>query len=120
MKNTTEIGNGAERVAEEYYRRAGYALVARNFRCPRGEIDLLLFRPGELLLVEVKGRRRFDPDEAWLPRWHRKKARLREALRWFLAKDPGWDERVSAIRFEIVFVTQGRVSERYLGEPFPG
>jgi Holliday junction resolvase-like predicted endonuclease len=120
--NTTQIGNAAERVAENFYVRSGYQLVARNFRCARGEIDLILFHPhqSELLIVEVKGRRTFDTDQAWLPRWHRKKARIHGALLWFLAQSPEWERRSSGTLFEIVYVTQGRVSERFVDEPFPG
>ncbi|MGZ3651655.1 MAG: YraN family protein, partial [Bdellovibrionota bacterium] len=36
--NTTQIGNAAERVAEDFYVSEGYRVVARNFRCARGEI----------------------------------------------------------------------------------
>ncbi|MGZ3706328.1 MAG: YraN family protein [Bdellovibrionota bacterium] len=120
--NTTQIGNAAERVAEDFYVSEGYRVVARNFRCARGEIDLILFHPhqSELLVAEVKGRRIFEPDQAWASRWHRKKARIHGALRWFLAQSPEWERRSSGILFEIVYVTQGRVSERFVDEPFPG
>lgn len=116
-KNTTAMGNAAERVAELFYHRLGYLTLERNFRCPGGEIDLLLRRGEELLLVEVKGRAAFDPDEAWAPRWRAKKRRLSRALRWYLAQNPPW---AGEIAFEIVFVTQGRVSERFTDEPFFG
>lgn len=40
----------------------GWCLVSRNWRCRWGELDLLLAKPGRLLLVEVKGRARAGPD----------------------------------------------------------
>jgi putative endonuclease len=32
-------------------------LISRNWRCRWGELDLVVAKPGRLLLVEVKGRR---------------------------------------------------------------
>lgn len=94
--------------------------MARNFRCHLGEIDFLAFRDGELVVVEVKGRRWLRLDDAWLTRWYRKKGRLSRTLRWFLAANREWVDRVDEYRLEIVFVTQGRVIERYADEPYRG
>ena len=41
-----------------------WQLVERNWRCRWGEFDLLLIKPGRLLLVEVKARRQAGFD-AW-------------------------------------------------------
>jgi putative endonuclease len=38
------------------YRRRGYELVARNWRCRLGELDLILRRHGVLVVCEVKTR----------------------------------------------------------------
>lgn len=37
-------------------------LLAQRWACRWGELDLMLAKPGRLLLVEVKGRRRCGPD----------------------------------------------------------
>lgn len=50
-------GVAGQDAAELVYVRRGYHVVARNWRCKRGELDLILAR-GELLVVcEVKTRR---------------------------------------------------------------
>ena len=117
MSNTKEVGERAERVAEKYFFIRGYRPLARNYRQKYGEIDLVLEKPGELLFVEVKGRQSFRADEAWCPRWRSKKRKLRRTVETFLAENPDASDRALEIRFEIVFVTQGRVSERFEGEP---
>lgn len=117
MRSTKEIGDHAESVAEGYFYLRGYRRLARNYRQKYGEIDLVLERPGELLFVEVKGRSAFRADEAWSPRWRAKKRKLRRVVETFLAENPDASDRAFEIRFEIVFVTQGRVSERFEGEP---
>lgn len=117
-KSTTSLGRAAETAAEHFYLGQGYVLVERNFRSYSAEIDLILARGRELLVVEVKGRKRFREEEAWAGLWGKKKRKIRGALRWFLASRPEWRRGVSAIRLEIVFVVQGRVSERFEDEPF--
>jgi putative endonuclease len=50
-------GRTGESVAESRYVRRGFRVVARNWRCGIGELDLVLAR-GELLVIcEVKTRR---------------------------------------------------------------
>jgi putative endonuclease len=51
------IGQEGEAAAEAYLRRQGYRIVARNFRSPLGELDLVAEDKGVLVFVEVKARR---------------------------------------------------------------
>lgn len=65
------LGNWGEGVAAVQLEAKGYAIVARNWRCAVGEIDLVA-RDGEtLVFVEVKtrrGRAYGAPEEALTPR----------------------------------------------------
>jgi putative endonuclease len=51
-------GNGSdkERLAEAFLIRQGLAPLARNYRCRRGELDLVMRDGGELVFVEVRYR----------------------------------------------------------------
>ena len=118
MASTREKGAVAERVAEGFFLRQGYALVERNFQLHRrGEIDLILRRGEELLFVEVKGRKEFHADEAWQPLWRKKKRRLRLVAQAYLARHGERLQHFTEWRLEIVYVTQGRVNARF-EEPF--
>lgn len=55
-------GGWAEQRALRLLQQRGWQLVARNWRCRWGELDLVMAKPGRLLLVEVKGRRSRGPD----------------------------------------------------------
>jgi putative endonuclease len=50
------LGRAGEDLAAEHLRGLGYEVVARNFKCRRGEIDLVCRRGSEVSLVEVKTR----------------------------------------------------------------
>src|SRR5690349_12372273 len=50
------IGNIGERRAEEYLRRRGFEILAKNWVCNFGEIDLICRDGDRLVFVEVKTR----------------------------------------------------------------
>lgn len=52
-----KTGDDAERIAESFLIRRGLALVARNYRCRYGEIDLIMRQAETLVFVEVKLRK---------------------------------------------------------------
>lgn len=57
MDVRTRTGSLGEREAERHYLRRGYQVVARNWRCSVGELDLVLLRGRTLVICEVKTRR---------------------------------------------------------------
>ena len=50
-------GRAAEDMALRYLEQHGLQLVTRNFRCTRGEIDLIMRHGDSLVFVEVRARR---------------------------------------------------------------
>jgi putative endonuclease len=51
-----ERGRAGEDAALQRYRTFGYRLIARNWRCALGELDLVVERDGLLVVCEVKAR----------------------------------------------------------------
>ena len=51
------LGAAGEKAAAKYLRRRGYRIVARNYRCRGGEIDLIALDADTIVFVEVKTRR---------------------------------------------------------------
>jgi putative endonuclease len=104
-----EVGRRGESLAAEEYERRGYRVLSRNWRDGRsGELDLVLARERDRLLVvcEVKSRssvRYGLPVEAVD---HRKQRRLRQLTHAFLAAH---DVRPSSIRFDVASVLAGEV-----------
>ena len=54
MSTTREAGDRGEAMAAEYLRENGYEILASQFRCRFGEIDLIAEKDGVLMFVEVK------------------------------------------------------------------
>jgi putative endonuclease len=100
------LGAHGEDRAADWYRAAGYDVVARNWRCAAGELDLVVALPGELVFCEVKTRTsdRFGlPAEAVTAA---KQRRLRTLAARFLAEHPPVDGSAArSIRFDVVAVT---------------
>jgi putative endonuclease len=57
----TQIGRFGESAAAAHLQRAGYQIIARNWRCPIGEIDLIARDGAEIVFVEVRTRRDSTP-----------------------------------------------------------
>ena len=55
-RDRSERGRLGEDAALRVYLRRGYELVARNWRCPLGELDLVLRLGDRLVVCEVKTR----------------------------------------------------------------
>lgn len=53
---TTTVGGDKERLACAYLQANGLSLLERNYRCRRGEIDLVMRENGTLVFVEVRFR----------------------------------------------------------------
>ncbi|MFP5320489.1 MAG: YraN family protein [Acidimicrobiia bacterium] len=100
------LGSSGERRAARRYEAAGWEVVARNWRCSDGELDLVVRRGATLAFVEVKTRTtdRFGhPAEAVTPA---KQRRIRRLAARFCA-DTG--ERADVVRFDVVSVLAGQV-----------
>jgi putative endonuclease len=50
------LGAEGERAAEKFLRRQCFTIVARNYRCPAGEIDLVALDGKAVVFIEVKTR----------------------------------------------------------------
>ena len=93
-------GRSAELLCRWHLRLRGWRIVARDWRCPSGEIDILARRGGVLAAIEVKTRRdHAGAAEAVQPRQRRRIAR---AAALFLSTRP--DLAGLALRFDVMLV----------------
>jgi putative endonuclease len=99
------LGLSAETRAAALLLAKGYRIVARRWRSPVGEIDLVVRRGRVLAFVEVKARVSFDDAaEAVTARQQR---RIAAAASAWLAKHP--DDATRDLRFDAVLVAPRRI-----------
>jgi putative endonuclease len=98
---TGSLGAKGEDAAADAYRRRGYRIVARNWRCRIGELDLVAERRGVLVICEVKSRRGGALGVGYEAVTWRKQTKLRALAEAFLQ---GTGSRPQAIRFDVASV----------------
>jgi putative endonuclease len=97
-----QVGVSAESRAAAYLAGRGYAIAARRFKSPVGEVDIVARRGPELVFVEVKARHRLD--DAALSVTPRQQKRIVAAAEAWLADHP--DDGTRDIRFDVILVSR--------------
>jgi putative endonuclease len=94
------LGHKAEDTACAYLERQGLRLLARNYRCPHGEIDLVMDHDNTLVFVEVRYRKNGMYGTALESVDARKQAKIRATAEHYLQRHGAAARR--ACRFDIV------------------
>ncbi len=84
-----------------YLRLRGWRILARRYRSPYGEIDIVARRRGLIAFVEVKARR--DPAVALAAVGARQKRRVRRAGEYFMGAHPALADL--DLRFDVMVVS---------------
>lgn len=98
-------GDWGEALVSNYLRKRGYTIIASQFRCRRGEIDLIAQKGQTLCFVEVKTR---SSGDIALPREYvdfKKQQRIRAAAGEYISRH----DTDAPVRFD--------VAEVYVDEP---
>ncbi len=98
-------GISAESRAAAFLLAKGYRILARRWKSPLGEIDIVARRRRLLIFVEVKARASLD--EAAEVVTPRQRSRIAAAAEIWLARHP--DESVQDIRFDAMLVAPGKL-----------
>jgi putative endonuclease len=98
-------GISAESRAAALLIAKGFRILARRWKSPVGEIDIIARRRALLVFVEVKARETLD-DAAWAVS-ERQRSRIIAAAEAWLAQHA--DDRIRDIRFDAMLVAPGRI-----------
>ncbi len=97
----TKLGTAGEKAAVRFLKRGGFKVLARNYTCPIGELDIVAMDENAIVFVEVKTRehgRDADPESNIDARKRRK---LTQVARYWLERHREPD---CAYRFDAVSV----------------
>lgn len=100
LNSRLETGKAAEAAAEQHLMAKGYRLVCRNYRCRRGEIDLVMTKGDQLAFIEVRCRNRGDFGGALQSVTTGKQRKIIATARYFLLNHPRFAHY--AIRFDVI------------------
>jgi putative endonuclease len=98
------LGDAGEDATVDAYVRRGFRVVARNWRCPLGELDLVIEQGGLLVFCEVKTRSGAAFGGGYEAVTWSKRRKLRQLAQAFLAAGGHRDAR---IRFDVASVWLG-------------
>jgi putative endonuclease len=96
------LGAVGESAAANAYRGRGFRVLVRNWRCPAGELDLVLSRGPLVVFCEVKTRAGASLGGAYEAVTPRKQRKLRRLAEIFLAQAGMAPE---GVRFDVASVT---------------
>jgi putative endonuclease len=99
------LGLSAESRAALFLIAKAHRIVARRWKTPFGEIDIVARRRNELVFVEVKARDELD--DAAEAVTARNKQRIVAAAKLWVARHPA--DAHCAIRFDVILITPGKL-----------
>lgn len=105
--NKRAIGSYYEQVAKVYLEQQGYHILATNFRCKLGEIDLIAQQDAYIIFVEVKYRRTLAfgyPREAVN---YTKQQHILRTAQYYLITKVGYE---APCRFDVIEVLDEKVT----------
>ncbi len=112
------LGRVGERAAARHLKSNGYRILARNYACPVGELDLVCYHDGAIVFVEVKTRQH---DESAVPEeniTHAKRRKLELTAKAWLAanREPDCAYRFDAV--SVIVPADGETRVRHIVDAF--
>lgn len=105
--NKRSVGSLYEEAAINHLKDKGYSIVAKNYRCRIGEIDIIARENGYLVFIEVKYRSSLNkgyPHEAISS--HKMKKIINIAQYYMLTNNISYD---SPCRFDVVTILESKI-----------
>lgn len=96
-------GHRGEALAAWYLRLKFYRILARRYKTPLGEIDLIVERFGTIAFVEVKARHKASSETQTLESINQ--ARIVRAAQYWQSRHPRHAE--TNLRFDVIFLARG-------------
>ena len=95
-------GHAAEKAAVAFLRSKGYRIVATNYRCRQGELDIIARDGDELVFVEVRSRSTGRYGDASMTVGSAKQRQIARVAQAYLSRE---QPRFATSRFDVVAVT---------------
>ena len=116
QRSRQQTGKDAERLAQRHLEQHGLRLLAHNWLCKRGELDLVMLDGDTVVFVEVRYRKHAAWGGALESVDARKRQRLILAAELFLQRESRWGRQ--PCRFDVVAIGPGDTGLNWLRNAF--
>ncbi|NTW71709.1 MAG: YraN family protein [Eubacteriaceae bacterium] len=100
-------GRYGEQIAVDYLKKTGYQILEKNYRCPLGEVDIIVQKGEDVVFVEVKTRTSDNyglPGESVISR---KQRHIIRSAMYYLAENNDFDRNY---RFDVIEVLMNEIN----------
>jgi putative endonuclease len=104
LNSRQRLGQSGEETVVRYLEKKGYTILAKNYRCKVGEIDIIAGDNADLVFIEVKTRSGLGYGHPAAAVTSRKQRQIARAAQWYLAEKQLFD---TPARFDVISVLCG-------------
>lgn len=116
QKNPLSKGAQVEQSVAKLVSDSGMAIVARNYRCKLGEIDIIAAKGELLVFIEVRFRKHGKFGSGAESVTLSKQRKIIKAAQWYLLHE--WQEPEPACRFDVISVTGDPIQFDWIPQAF--
>ena len=116
--NNRQIGSYYEVLAEEYLKDKGYKILAQNFRCKLGEVDIIALDKDTLVFVEVKYRASADYGLPTAAVNRQKQMRISNVASYYVYSHKQYTDY--NCRFDVISIVGGEITHYQNAFPYCG
>ncbi|SDQ94738.1 putative endonuclease [Pseudomonas lundensis] len=116
QRSRQQTGKDAERLAQRHLVQHGLRLLAHNWLCKRGELDLVMLDGDTVVFVEVRYRQHAQWGGALASIDARKRQKLILAAQTFLQQESRWSN--NPCRFDVIAIDSSTPDMNWLRNAF--
>lgn len=111
------IGRHKEQTAKQWLQQQGFEIIAENFLCKGGELDLVGTKNHHLIFFEVKYRKSSNYGHPAEMVNHSKQRHIIHCSQYFLQKHPQYQNY--SMQFDVLTFTAGQQTPDWIENAFP-
>ncbi|MEO0082948.1 MAG: YraN family protein [candidate division WOR-3 bacterium] len=108
------LGKQGEKLAVKFLKTIGYKILAQNYRCALGEIDIIAQDKNTLVFIEVKTRKSDVITKPFESIGQRKQLKLRSLAEFYLQEKEVFDREIRFDVLSIVHTNKGNEIEHII------
>lgn len=118
LNKRQRLGQGGELYVAKYLKNEGYRILAKNYRCKVGEIDIIARDGKELVFIEVKTRSGLSHGSPAAAVDFRKQRQISRTAQWYLAEQTLSDPPARFDVISVLYDEAGQLTIEHIRDAF--